>query len=187
MIEIRGAHAEDAAGIAHVHVESWRATYAGLVPDKVLIGMNEPGKTQNWARLLAVPLERRGVRVAYATGLGIVGFGSCGPCRKTKLPSLQSYRGEVYTLYVHPDYQDQGIGRRLLAELFDDLRQRSLQPALIWVLASNPSRFFYEAMGGARVAERDEPLWGTTLRETAYGWTDLARLVGRRDWRSDSV
>jgi hypothetical protein len=42
------------------------------------------------------------------------------------------------------------------------------------VLAQNPSRFFYEAMGGRRVGERMESLWGLELPEIAYGWPDLA-------------
>jgi hypothetical protein len=41
------------------------------------------------------------------------------------------------------------------------------------VLADNPSRFFYERMGGKRAGERDEQLWGAKLHELAYGWDAL--------------
>ena len=51
---------------------------------------------------------------------------------------------------------------------------REYNTALIWVLALNPSRFFYEVMGGKRVGEREEKLWGTVLTEISYGWGDLA-------------
>jgi hypothetical protein len=57
--------------------------------------------------------------------------------------------------------------------------------ALIWVLALNPSRFFYEVMGGKRVSEREEKLWGTVLNEIGYAWDDLASALekGRPDLR----
>jgi hypothetical protein len=47
---------------------------------------------------------------------------------------------------------------------------------VVWVLTDNPSRFFYQAMGGKAAATRDEPLWGTIVRQTAYHWPDLAAL-----------
>ncbi len=34
---IRTATAADAAGIARVHVETWRDAYAGLIPNEVLL------------------------------------------------------------------------------------------------------------------------------------------------------
>ena len=44
------------------------------------------------------------------------------------------------------------------------------------MLSQNPARFFYEAMGGRRIAGKQERLWNTTLPQTAYGWDDLRLL-----------
>jgi hypothetical protein len=49
--------------------------------------------------------------------------------------------------------------------------------AHLWVLADSPSRFFYQAMGGIRIGERDERLWGAAVHEVAYGWPDLGALA----------
>jgi hypothetical protein len=51
--------------------------------------------------------------------------------------------------------------------------------SFLWVLRDNPSRYFYERVGGKAVAERRERLWGSTLDEICYGWSDLARAVDR--------
>ena len=51
--------------------------------------------------------------VAVSDGEAILGFGSCGPNRGDR-----RFAGEVFTLYVAPDWQNQGIGRRLLMALF---------------------------------------------------------------------
>ena len=69
-----------------------------------------------------------------------------------------------------PDWQGQGAGRELLLAMFDHLRSAGFREALIWVVAANPSRFFYEAMGGQRTVERIERLWGVELPEIGYRW-----------------
>ncbi|MCG8509732.1 MAG: hypothetical protein MI741_10945, partial [Rhodospirillales bacterium] len=65
----------------------------------------------------------------------------------------------------------------LLLSGFEEMCGWGMQSAVIWVLSRNPTRFFYEKMGGKRLAEREEALWGTMLPETAYGWTDLRSTV----------
>ena len=171
-VRVRGARPADAPAIAKVHVETWRATYAGLVPDAYLVGMREERQTLMWQRLLG----SRGLEsalVAEAAGgqdRHIVGFGSFGRARPGKLP----YRGEIYTLYVAGDWQGRGLGRRLLSGMFRELVKTGLPDAYLWVLTGNPTRFFYEAMGGERAATRQETFAGTLLDETAYAWPDLA-------------
>ena len=70
---------------------------------------------------------------------------------------------------------------QLLGGLFRGLVEAGLEDAYLWVLSSNPSRFFYEAMGGERAAERQEAFAGTLLDETAYGWPDLTAWLGTRE------
>lgn len=169
-VRIRAARPSDAPAIAKVHVETWRATYAGLVPDNYLVGMSEEGQTFVWRKLLARPARTETVLVAQAPDRGpVVGFGSYGRAR----PSGLSYGGEIYTLYVAVDWQGQGIGRRLLSGLFGGLVEARVSDAFLWVLTGNPTRFFYEAMGGTRAATRQETFAGTLLDETAYAWPDL--------------
>jgi hypothetical protein len=48
---------------------------------------------------------------------------------------------------------------------------------LIWVLRDNPSRRFYEAMGGRFVSEQNIEINGQALVDVAYGWNDLRGLV----------
>ena len=168
-VAIQPAATGDARGIARVHVDTWRTTYAGLVPDDYLVGMTLARQSLVWRRCLASQAERETTLVARAPDCTVIGFGSCGPSRH----GLPVVRAEVYTLYVAPDWQGRGIGRRLLTEQFRWLVERGYGDAALWVLSANPTRFFYEAMGGRRVAERREAFAGTLLDETAYGWPDL--------------
>jgi ribosomal protein S18 acetylase RimI-like enzyme len=126
-----------------------------------------------WAAMIRRRARGEAVMVARDRRHGIVGVGSCGRAKGVGLP----HEGEVFTLYVLQDFQDHGIGKQLLGALFQRLRGAEMSSAVIWVLADNPARFFYEAMGGKRVAERRERLWGTTLPEAGYGWADLRQAL----------
>src|SRR6185437_9999756 len=113
VIRIRRAARGDASAIGRVHVETWQATYAGLLPDAMLVGMSDVRQSAWWSRALADPREARGVFVADDEEMGVVGFGSCGPVRDPPegLNGTEKRVGEVYTLYVEPDFQNQGLGR----------------------------------------------------------------------------
>jgi ribosomal protein S18 acetylase RimI-like enzyme len=169
MTALRRAGPSDAAGIARVHVESWRTTYAGMLPDAYLLGLDVGQRTAFWKRLLTPHGDA--VVVAEEKGAGIVGFGSCGPMRADEQPRGGGWTGEIYTLYLLGDWHGRGIGRAMLEWLLDTLRSRGLDRILLWVVEANPTRFFYETMGGRVVARRSESFAGIMLDELAYGWT----------------
>jgi len=173
-IAIRRARIEDAAAIAHVHVESWRSTYAGMLPEDMLVKLSSAAREARWWRRVLGRFRRRHfVYVAEHADAGVVGFISGGPSRDGNLRK----DGEVYALYLLDEYQGEGTGRALFIKLAARLKREYGPSLLVWVLASNPSRFFYEAMGGRRVATRDERVGEVSVTETAYGWVDTGELV----------
>jgi ribosomal protein S18 acetylase RimI-like enzyme len=182
MIRIRRAGRSDAASIARVHVETWQSAYAGILPDAMLVGMSDVRQAAWWSRVLSDPGEARGVFVADDEEMGVVGFGSSGPARDLPegLDGREVRVGEVYTLYVEPDFQNRGLGRRLLDALFRQLKADRCDTAVLWMLAENPTRFFYEGLGGERVGERIDTLSGVDVEEIAYAWRGLAVPLVRR-------
>jgi ribosomal protein S18 acetylase RimI-like enzyme len=183
MIRIRRAGPRDAAAIGRVHVETWQSAYAGLLPDSLLVRMSDVRQSSWWSRALTDPREKRGIFVADDEDAGVIGFGSCGPVRDTPegLDGTETRVGEVYTLYVEPDFQNQGLGRRLLDAMFRQLHADGCDTAVLWMLANNPTRFFYEGLAGAVVGRRLDRMGGTEVEEVAYAWRDLeAPLVRRR-------
>jgi L-amino acid N-acyltransferase YncA len=176
-IGIRLARPTDAADIAGVYVDSWRDTYAGVLPDAGLLKMSKADHTLGWTRTIKASNLRNPVLVAADAKSNVYGFASAGPSRDKNLP----YEGEVYTLYVAPGRTGQGMGAALLSSVFRLFSKANYRGIVIWALAENPSRFFYEAMGGQLVAERQHPLWGRTMREIGYGWPSLD--IGKRHQR----
>ena len=182
MIRIRRAVRSDAAAIGRVHVETWQSAYAGLLPDVMLARMSDVRHSAMWSHALSNPNEARGIFVADDEEMGVVGFGSCGPVRDPPedLDDKARRVGEVYLLYVEPDFQNQGLGRRLLDALFRQLREDGFDIAVLWMLAENPTRFFYEGLGGELVGQRTDTFAGVDVDEVAYAWRDLAAPLVRR-------
>jgi ribosomal protein S18 acetylase RimI-like enzyme len=163
---IRPAHPDDAGAIGRIDVETWQATYAGVLATPYLVGLSAEKRERGWAGVIR--REPRDVRVAVGPDGAILGFGSCGGCRDEP-----NYTGEVFTLYVAPDWQNQGVGRALLLALFARLVERGNPSAVIWVLSENPSRFFYQRLGGREIRRKNLPFAGAQVAATGFGWPDL--------------
>jgi len=163
-MKVRLARPEDAEALAHVHVETWRDTYAGILPDRVLLGMSKRREQGGWSGAV---LRGERIYVSETEDRGITGFGSCGTNRIRNMPC----GAEVYTLYVLPDHQGRGHGKALFLRMLRELSARHYESVLVWVLRDNPARFFYEAQGGERLAEREEHLWGASVPQVAYRWS----------------
>jgi GNAT superfamily N-acetyltransferase len=110
---VREARQEDAAAIAGVHVDSWRTSYRGIVPEGFLADMsyeNFEDRWRGWLRDVEDP--HWACRVAELPSGQIAGFASGGPRRG---PVYPDYAGELYALYLLREHQRAGIGRRCLA------------------------------------------------------------------------
>jgi len=169
-ITIRAARPADARAIARLDVETWRTTYAGMLSTAYLVGLSERRRELGWRGVIL--REPRDVRVAVDPDGAICGFGSCGPNRGDRF-----FTGEVFTLYVAADWQNQGIGRRLLIALLRRLVAAGRRSAIVWVLRDNPSRFFYERLSAQQVSRKTLPVGGAAVEAVGYGWHDLPAFL----------
>lgn len=174
MIAIRPARLKDARNIARVYVDSWRSTYAGMLPDKYLLRQGwEDREFRSWRHQVVRQERGEVVLVAEDSKAGVIGFSSAGPTRNAELP----FRGEIYTLYLRDDFQGRGLGKRLFISTTRRLMAATGPSIVVWVLKPNPSRFFYSALGGRVIARRPSSFAGQSIEELAYGWEDAGALV----------
>ncbi len=178
MIEIRKAQLADATAIAAVHVATWRTTYAGILPEKYLAGMSV---VRNAAYYDGAIRSGHGVLVASASDEGfaasgprIVGFATAG---RSRTAGLALADGEIETLYVLDDWRDLGVGRGLIREAGQHLRELGCRSAYLWVLRDNPSRWFYQRLGGRPAMEAEILFAGQMVRQTAFVWDPIDRLL----------
>lgn len=170
MVRIRVATAGDASAIAHVHVESWRTTYSGIVPEAYLAGLDEMLRTKLWQEWLAGDSL---VLVAERNGQ-VVGFANAGANRE----ALVECDGELYAIYLLHDAQRHGVGTLLLRAIAEALANRGFRSMAVWVLERNPSRNFYERMGAYLATSKVIEIGGAKLMEVAYVWRELGKLCG---------
>jgi len=179
---IREARSADASAIARVHVETWRSAYAGIVREDVLANMSL--QRCEMGHRAAIGGGGQGCWTLVAeeeAAAGVVGFARGGAERCGNAV----FRGEIYALYVLAEHQRRGIGRALVAAVAAELLAHGMHSVLIWALKENPSRGFYENLGGRYVGEKEVTIGGDSLVEVAYGWEDIRPLARATD-RSSS-
>jgi ribosomal protein S18 acetylase RimI-like enzyme len=174
VLAVRAARAADAAELSRVHRESWRTTYAGILPLAVVARETGRKSEAEWRRRLADRTPGSATWVAERGAHGIVGFASCGEARGGVIAGFDA---EIYALYVLQDHQRRGVGRSLVRECARHFVRHGLFAFHLWVLKANRARLFYEAIGGQVVGERTERLGRHDFGEIAYGWDDLTELV----------
>ena len=173
-IVVRPARVADAPAISRVHRESWRTTYAGILPLEVIAREAGRKSEDSWRGWLEQADRASATLVAERPGEGIVGFSFCGPARAP----LEGLEAEIYALYVLQVHQRRGVGRELVRASARHFVRLGLFGFYLWVLKANRARFFYDALGGEVVAEKTERLGGHPFNEIAYAWHDLTQLVG---------
>jgi GNAT superfamily N-acetyltransferase len=141
-MQIRRAEAADAQGIAEVHVSVWQVGYAPWVDAAYAETLSVRTSTMRWLASLADPLQADTL-VAIEDGR-IVGWTGYGVNRN----GVGLHVGEVYGLYVDPDYWGAGIGAELLADATRALAEAGFETAILWTLdADRLAREFYEERG----------------------------------------
>ncbi len=172
MIQIRRARPDDAASIGAIHRISWQDSYPGILPDAYLAGLDQRRIGAGYLRSM---LRRGGgdaIFVACTPDGTAVGFASAGRARRVGIAD-----GEIDTLYILPDWQDQGIGRRLMRAAAAHLSVIGCNSAMLWVLSANGAGWFYRRLGGRPVGQERIAVGGRQVEQTAVLWDPITLLM----------
>ena len=162
-IDIRRAEPADAGDIADVHHDAWRGAYAGIIPHRALNAMLGRRGPAWWARAI----RRAATVLVVEIGGEIAGYATLGRNRARELPQ----QGEIYELYLRPEYQGIGLGTRLFAAARAQLAAHGLKGLVVWALEDNSGALaFYAGAGGRDVAEGVEVFEQRALRKVAFVW-----------------
>lgn len=120
--------------VANLYLTVWRSAYAGMLPAKFLDQLTvdtwhpERGWQQTW---LAFQGEK------------VVGVCAAGPARKAE----RSNWGEIYSIYVHPRVQHQGVGQQLMTAALTALNATTERVYLEVLEANQSAQAFYREFG----------------------------------------
>ena len=146
---LRSPEITDAEQIARAKNDSWRVGYRGLLPDRMLDGLDDAWSATQWAKWLRHGYENAGlradIRVATDAAGRVVGVSAYGADRDR--PDDVEH-GELWVLYVAPPHWGRGFGRALLRDAEDALAAMRRHDLALWVLEGNDrARRFYERAG----------------------------------------
>jgi ribosomal protein S18 acetylase RimI-like enzyme len=164
VIEIRRAKSSDATPLAATHDQAWRTAYQGIIPGPELDKLINRRGAEWWEGAI-----RRGSRISILVfGDTVAGYANYGRNRARSL----TYEGEIYEIYMRPEFQGLGFGRRLFSAVRRDLAQSGVKSLVVWALSDNNSAVgFYRALGGRAVARSCEIFGDKTLDKVAYAWS----------------
>jgi ribosomal protein S18 acetylase RimI-like enzyme len=141
-VPVEPARADDAQAVAQIHVDAWRAAYAGILSDDYLAALSVEQRAAMWRD--AIARQQPELLVARRDG-GIDGWISIGPSRDE---GAAADIGEVWAFYVAPARWSTGVGRDLWQRARERLIERGFASAMLWVIAANPRAIgFYERAG----------------------------------------
>lgn len=173
-LRMRQAGPADAAAVAALHAESWRAHYRGAYRDAYLDGEVFEDRLRVWRKRLSRPAPDQLVVLAEQ-GEELIGFACAYAAADPAWGSL------LDNLHVRSAHQGRGIGERLVAEVAAWCRERHPGGGLyLWVLQQNQrARRFYARLGARDCGgEHSEPPGGGRIHGRRYAWAEVPDLVG---------
>ncbi|MFK8035084.1 MAG: N-acetyltransferase family protein [Hyphomicrobiales bacterium] len=187
LIRTRLARVEDASDLSKVHHASWLNAYSGILNGSALrdaiakrnpawwesaverlnaepatIGQCYGGRSDAVSRsqLLVLEFEKR-----------IVGYANFGASRRNYPPQTPDSWGEIYELYLLPEFQGVGLGKCLFKSTRSQLKTMGHGALVVWALEANGlGREFYEAMGGEPFVRSHEIFGGAQAPTIGYRW-----------------
>ncbi|WP_300559449.1 GNAT family N-acetyltransferase [Companilactobacillus sp.] len=137
--------------VKDVYYQTWKTSYRGMIPQEYLDSLD---KTITWH-----PEKLVGsTYIAVSQQNKIIGVCTYGQSRDERFPNM----GEVYSIYVLPEWQSGGVGQSLLARSLHKLKAQYDQIYLAVLEKNEPAQKFYESFGFSQTEY-------TTTTETSYG------------------
>lgn len=172
-INFREATVADALAVAKVHVQSWRESFSGIVPQTFLDKMSIENRAKAFEKGFVA--DRYKMFVAETQENEIVGFADFGKARD----KYSRYEGELYAIYLLRDFQRKGLGGKLFDLGVQYLVANNMNSLSLITLEVSPFKSFYERKGGRPVERKTTNIEGVSYNTVVYGWDKLASLKER--------
>lgn len=151
-----------------VNTYAWNETYRGIVADEFLDKIKNELK-QNVERLekefdrtkIEEPDYKRFLLYVDEEPVGVVAI--CNS-REEKYPNS----GELCSLYLLNKAKKKGYGKILFEKAKQELKNMGFNDMIIYCLKDNPTKTFYEHLGGELVFEKVKNIGGKDLIENVY-------------------
>lgn len=164
MIKIEEASIKDIDEIAKVHVDSWKSAYKDILPGRVLEERTYEVQKNKWLkRIFQNNKTNEFMLVAKDDSGEITGFAT---------GSIDDPNNEhdsiLFCLYISDKFQKKGIGKCLVNEVKERLKNQGADDMVLWAYRDNTACRFYEHIGGIKEKEVFDNIGGREIAEVSY-------------------
>lgn len=171
-MNIRKAAESDLLSVAEVQIASNRTTYKEIMPFEYLMNLSAASIAESWNERLFSNNSQEFMYIAESDEGTVVGFIAGRIANDSN-----SANGEITSFYIIEEFQKKGIGSSLLKSAAQYMNEKSIQAVALWTLEQNPSRYFYEHLGGQFSGSRIIDRGGKKLAQVSYLWKDISILL----------
>ncbi|MBY0271931.1 MAG: GNAT family N-acetyltransferase [Alphaproteobacteria bacterium] len=167
---IRYATESDAEGIAFVHVNSWKTSYAGIIDQDFLDTISYEKRLSSWKEILQSKNTQQLVVVFEDKIIGFVGFGFVrSESRPEFFEDTETKMWEIYAIYLLEEHKRKGLGKALFTQCRVWFNCEELESFVLWALADNVhAKQFYEKEGGKSIGEVSIIIGDKNYSEVCY-------------------
>jgi RimJ/RimL family protein N-acetyltransferase len=139
-ITIRKAIPDDAAAIAEIICQSWKAAYSDFLPIEIIKKhTNIANRTEKFKSILST-------NNGWNIHLAVKDNNACGTISYGK--NRESNSGEIYFCYAKPEMWGLGVGYNMMNFALENLKQQGFHEVVLYVFEENNlARKFYERQG----------------------------------------
>lgn len=150
---IRDAAIGDAPAIARVNYLTWLHAYRGILPDLEIDSLNLDSLADQWIQNLSV-VDSRSNTLVVMKGATLIAYSRFYP--SVDPDDDQARVATIGSMYVDPEYQRRGVGRKLMRAVLEAVRKREYTETTLHVLTANQrAREFYENLGWEKDLDMD--------------------------------
>lgn len=147
-IDIRTADFSDIEGMSEVVDSAWRVNYRDIFDEETIAAFTGEHRRNSFAKLL----ESKADIFVLTVDMKITAV-----CTAVKYEGIKSANiAEILLLYVRPELQRTGQGRKLLSHTLRKMREKGYEGAVLSTAEKNmPAREFYRKFGFAEIKTRE--------------------------------
>jgi len=162
-MKIRRANQSDFQEIAAIHIESWKDSYADVLPAEFLSEQIHKNFEAHWNE---IKIQNEDI-VVVAEENSLVGFVAVW-CRP--IPFIDN-------LHVRPSHRSKKIGSALMKAVAKELIKNGHSTAYLWVFESNKKAIrFYERLGGVQKEQSMKTVFGYDVLSRKIEWDNLSTI-----------
>lgn len=167
-IHVRPATLEDALTIAQIHTTAVQEAYTGLLPKEQLAAMPVEKRHAFWRDAIEFAEPQVQVAVDGDTVVGFVGYD------RSRDEKSRPTTGEIWSIYVLPQYWGQGVGLALWDAGREGLLDEECTHVTLWLPLRNERALRFFELAGFK---RELP----TARTAIIGGVKLEEIRLKRD------